>query len=523
MQALGERPSAACSVRPTLMVIDDDDELRGMLVSALNVHYDVLSYADARAAIEQLRAGALPDLILLDLRMPGMNGWEFRIEQKQEPRWASIPVIAISADTSPQAAAIDSQAYFSKPIALDVLLKSIGGLLHALEEERREARARALERLSSLGMMATGVAHEVNNPLLFLTGNLALAEEQCRELDKRLTGAEAHALSGIRQRLASANRGAERIADVVRGISEFATADTDEVVSVDVAHLIESTLQLVANEMRHVSRVERELPMLTITTNPGRLRQVFLNLIQRAVRGMRDLGGANHVLRVDVRADARDGVIISISDTGPGLPPQVLRRVFEPFSSVKTATVGMGLALAISRELVQSLGGTLEVDSQLSEGSTFRIILPSRMRNELAPSNPPHVAITPAPQSLRKRLLVIDDEPMICKLLETYLASDYDVVALTQPAVALMRLLGGERFDLIVCDMMMPGVTGMDLYERAVSNLPELGKRFIFMTGGAASEAARTFLTATRPPQLLKPFRRHELIEALEAQLSTKH
>jgi CheY-like chemotaxis protein len=510
------------------MIIDDDDHLRDAMVLMLEDRgYTVGAYAEAELALAQLKAGGHPDLILLDLMMPGMNGWEFRIQQKQQPEWADIPVIALSADRSPQAAAIDSHAYLAKPFEPRVLLGTVDDLLRTVERQRFEARTRELERLGSLGMMAAGIAHEINNPLAFMAGNLELAVKQCADLEVRLASAEAFSLVGIRQLLTRANRGTERIAAIVRGIALFATADTNELISVDLGQLIKSTLQLVANELRHIGRLERNIGLLPrLSTNPGKLAQVLLSLLLHAIHAMRDSGGRDHVLRVRAERHTdgeRDDVIVSISDTRRGLSPVRLRQMFEPLFSTKTHA---GIGLSGSHDLVEQLGGSLIVESRPEIGTTFHVILPLRA----SASMPPAAAYAPRLAQIawsktraRPRLLVIDDEPLLCKLLEMLLVNDYDVVALSQPDLALMRILDGEEFDLILCDVMMPDVTGIELYERAIAQRPEVTERFVFMTGGAFSEPEQSFLVSSRSPQLRKPFRQAELLETIEARLSTKH
>jgi CheY-like chemotaxis protein len=216
-------------------------------------------------------------------------------------------------------------------------------------------------------------------------------------------------------------------------------------------------------------------------------------------------------------------VIVSISDTRRGLSPVLLRQMFEPFFSTKTHA---GIGLSGSQDLVEQLGGSLVVESRPDVGTTFHVILPLRANASVPPSaaDAPRLAqIAWSTTRARPRLLVIDDEPLLCKLLEMLLVNDYDVVALSQPIAALMRILDGEEFDLILCDVMMPDVTGIELYDRAVAERPEIAERFVFMTGGAFSEPEQSFLVSSRSPQLRKPFRQAELLETIEARLSTKH
>ncbi len=162
--ALGER---------RLLLVEDDGELRSSLAELLrNDGYDVVDAANGSEALDYLKKSApTPDLILLDLMMPVKDGWQFRIEQKGDPSIASIPVLAMSADDTPKAAAIDAEAYITKPFLYETLCDTI----HHVIEEKRLAH---LDRMASLGTLAAGIAHEINNPLTYVIANLQLLEEE---------------------------------------------------------------------------------------------------------------------------------------------------------------------------------------------------------------------------------------------------------------------------------------------------------------------------------------------------------
>lgn len=500
-----------------IMIVEDDDDIREAVALLLEGHqYVVDARESALHALEGLRAGALPDVILLDLNMPGMDGWEFRVQQKRQPSWAGIPVVAFSADSSAKAAAIDAHAYLTKPVDPRILIQTLERLLSALEREQLHAREKELERLSSLGVLAAGIAHEVNDPLSFVLGNLQLAERKMLELEQRLSSADAFSLVGIRQVIARAKRGGERIAAVVGSVSTFARADTGELVAVDVRELMESTLQLASNEIRHAARLERKFePVPAILSNPSKLGRVFLNLILNAVHAIDASDPGDHLLRVSIRVGDNRDVVIAVSDTGPGIPPELMPRIFDPFFALRPVGASMGLGLSVTRELVTELNGTIEVASTLHKGTTFSVILPSRGLPPLdkRASGPPR-----GPRK-RPRVLVIDDEPLLCALLEEMLAIHYDVVVAASP-IAGLEQLQREHFDVILCDLMMPELTGMDLYERVAAEGTGKDERFIFVTGGAFSERARSFLATTRRPQVKKPFRQEDVVDAIESILA---
>lgn len=502
------------------MLIDDDDELREATAALLEREgYEVHRCTGAEEGLEHLRLGAAPDLILLDLMMPHMDGWEFRVEQKRDPRFSAIPVVAMSADRSAKAEAIDAYAYLRKPVSEIELLDTIGNLVQSLERERLDARTRELERLRALGALAAGIAHHVNNPLAFVLGSLELAQQQANDLGARLTGPDAFSMVGLNQVLARAQRGAERIASIVRGIAMFATADTEQVLAIDVNEVLESSIQVAVNELRHSARLERDYaPVPSVQGNPAKLGQVFLDLLLNAVRAIGEGTHREHVIRVGTSTGPGRTAVITISDTGRGLTPSLKARVFDPFFSTKSAGAGMSFGLFASREIIEDMGGRIEVESDVYRGSTYRVILPSGRPAAV----PRPSTVGASPDRKRPVVMVVDDEPIMCDLTEALLGSDYEVITFTDSRAALASMLQGS-FDVILCDLMMPGVSGIDVYERLTEERPDVAQKVVFMTGGAFTERARAFLAKTRRPQIRKPFRREELTDAIEAQLSPRH
>jgi CheY-like chemotaxis protein len=193
-----------------------------------------------------------------------------------------------------------------------------------------------------------------------------------------------------------------------------------------------------------------------------------------------------------------------VSDTGKGIPPEVLPRIFEPFFTTKPVGVGTGLGLSICHSYIQNMGGEIRVRSEVGRGTTFEVVLPA------APSEPSgsHHLVPAAGLSAptRGRLLVIDDEPLLIAALTRTLAPEHEVVAFTSARQALERVRAGERYALILCDLMMPEMTGMELHETLRTEVPEMAERMVFLTGGAFTEAARVFLENTHLPCLEKPF-----------------
>jgi CheY-like chemotaxis protein len=207
-----------------------------------------------------------------------------------------------------------------------------------------------------------------------------------------------------------------------------------------------------------------------------------------------------------------------VRDTGAGIPPHVINRIFEPFFTTKPVGVGTGLGLSICHGTITALGGTITVRSAPGEGSVFRVVIPAAelgRRRWVSRSTPP-----PAPRARRPRVLLVDDEPLIAGALQRALG-DYEVHVATSAQDALDRLLAGERFDVILCDLLMPGMTGMDLSDELARAYPSQGARMIFITGGAFTERARDFLERTSQPCLDKPFDLAQ-IRAVIAEMAAK-
>ncbi len=514
--------ASGASTAPSLLIVEDEVHVREALVELLGSKgYQVDSYADGRAALEGLREKSAPDLIVLDLMMPDMNGWEFRVEQRRDPAWAAIPVIVLTADSSAQASAMDADGYLKKPVEAQALLDTVERLLRSREQARQQVHSAEVDRMSALGVLAAGLAHEINNPLAFVIGNLELAHKRCLHLRGQLTGQALEAAQTLAFLMDQAQHGAQRIAAVVRGVSTFARPGMEQEVAMDVQDVLESSLQLVANEIRHQAVLERDYaPVPLVVGNPAKLGQVFLNLLINAVHAIGEGKASQHRIRVSTQLTQEEQVMINVADTGTGIAPELLSRIFDPFFSTKEVGAGMGLGLAISQRLVSSMGGSIKVESAPGQGTTFSVLLPKQAQVEPRIAPPPPTAPKAMPVARRARILVIDDEAMMCDLLRTVLEDDYEVTALSSSRTALEHLLSGASYDLILCDLMMPELTGMDLYAELMRKRPALVNRIVFMTGGAFTARASQFLDHIENPRLMKPFRAGELQRLIEQQLA---
>jgi signal transduction histidine kinase len=374
--------------------------------------------------------------------------------------------------------------------------------------EKAQAKLARTERLASVGILAAGVAHEVNNPLSYVIGNLDLI---ARELGNASEVGSDPKLRVIEERLRDARHGAERVRSIVRDLKVFSRVQDARPSAVDVRDALEAALQIAHNEIRHRARVTRHLlPVAAVWGEEGRIGQLFLNLVINAAQAIPDGDVEANEIGIVTRTRSDGWVEVEVSDTGVGIAPEVLARVFDPFFTTKPVGVGTGLGLSISHAIATDLGGRVEVESELGKGTTFRVLLP--------PAGKPVDAkavvsdAQPSEAKMRGNVLVIDDEPLILKVIKNVLGGEHDVTCEQSAAAALDRFRQGERFDVILCDLMMPQVTGIDLYDALLEIAPKQAQAMLFLTGGAFTARAQSFVDRVPNAVLEKPFNETTLV-----------
>ncbi|MEZ4229368.1 MAG: PAS domain S-box protein [Polyangiaceae bacterium] len=384
--------------------------------------------------------------------------------------------------------------------------------------ERRalEAQLRVSERMVSVGTLAAGVAHEINNPLAYVLANLEQAQQSLDGLSGRV---EATLLEELRDLVGEGHQGADRVRRIVRDLGTFSRSDDDVVGLVDVTQALESAIAMAQNEIRHRARLTRDfakdLPM--VSANEARLAQVFLNLLMNAAQALDDGRAETNEIRVRTRQRG-DEIIVEVSDTGPGIPNELRQRIFDPFFTTKPIGEGVGLGLSICHSIVNAYSGHVSIvdegegDPANRWGSTFRVHLPaSGALPKPAELPPPSLSRTRA-----ARILIVDDEPVVLKALKRIL-KQHEVHLAHSGKQALEHLLEKqEQFDVIICDMMMPEVSGLEVYQRLDAEAPDVALRMVFMTGGAFTPAAREFLALHRERWLEKPFDRARVLDLVQ-------
>ncbi len=371
-----------------------------------------------------------------------------------------------------------------------------------VEAERKlevlRAQLAVADRMASVGTLAAGVAHEINNPLTFLLANLAFAGERLRA-----AGPESAEAGRVREALDDAVDGARRVQEIVRDLRAFSRADDASCGPVGLSRVVEGALALAANELRHRARAVVDVAGAPpVLANEARVGQVLLNLVVNAAHAIPEGDVAGNEVRIGARAEG-DRVVVEVSDTGTGVPPEIRARIFEPFFTTKPVGEGTGLGLWVCRRIVAALGGTIELAPSRARGATFRLVLPRAPAGDAAPApHPPPRAPAPA---RRPRLLVVDDEPLVGRALQRALRGDADVEVEVSGAGALARIRRGERFDVVLSDVMMPELPGADFHAELQRFAPEVARSVVFMTGGAFSLREREFLAGIPNACLDKP------------------
>ncbi len=400
-----------------------------------------------------------------------------------------------------------------------LLATSFGGrpaivfMAHDITETRAlRAQIMQADRLASMGTLAAGVAHEVNNPLTWVQSSLAQARDELEVLlpnEPRLASA--------RNLLAEAQDGTTRVVKIVRDLKAFTRRDEQGPEQSELHEVVSRAATLAGHEIRHRAQLVldlRDTPDAAV--EPTQLGQVLLNLLINAAHAIRE--GAASENRITVRTREMPGrrLAVEVEDTGTGIAPESLPHLFEAYFTTKPVGVGTGLGLFICKRILAAYGGAIEVESQLGRGSTFRLVLPVAEGQLRVPASmPPAHAIRgreTASDARSLKILLCDDEPAVARALSRVLRG-HTLTSVRSGREALDAIRVQPDFDLVFCDLMMPEMTGIDLYRALV----ELGTfdtaRVIFMTGGAFTPDALSFLERVTNPVLDKPFETEEILE----------
>jgi PAS domain S-box-containing protein len=399
-------------------------------------------------------------------------------------------------------------ASFEGAPAVITIIRDVG------EQRRLQSRMLLADRLATVGTLAVGVAHEINNPLSWVVGNLGLLADEfdnqvrMREQPGHDPAAVASSRARVRELLGRAQEGTERVRRIVRDLVRFGRSDDGEGQPVDVHGLLDSAIEIADVQLRHRARLSRDYRSTHyVRGSEARLGQVFLNLLVNAAQAIEPGAPRQNYVSISTR-DLDDGrVEVAITDTGCGMPEHVAKRIFEPFFTTKPAGEGTGIGLAISNDIVASFGGEILVESEIGRGTTFRVRLRQAYDDESSSPSTRAVREDSGQRSRASsgmRVLIVDDEPLIREMVCDAL-SQHEVSAVATGREALAEILAKD-WDLILCDMILPELSGLDLYRELEQRRPEVLDKLVFMTGGEFSNKGPRLPSGSRVRRLEKPF-----------------
>ena len=423
----------ASASRGTVLIVDDSRSNLAFLSHLLSPHYDVLT-ADSGEIALQLAAGAQkPDLILLDVIMPGRNGYDVLGDLRENRATRDIPIIFVTGldatEEEEKGLGLGAVDYIAKPFRPPIILARVRthiDLKHARDQlanqnvhleaeltkrlqENQQVQIQLLqsEKLAAIGQLAAGIVHEINSPVGFVTSNLATLDAYRKDIFELLDAyavleescaPAAPALSKIRvlkkqkeidflrddisKSIAESRDGLCRVAGIVRDLKNFSRGERNDWQWSDLSSGLESTLNIIGNEIKYHCTLRKDYGDIPkVYCNPSQINQVLLNLLVNAAQAIPEQG------EIAIRSGQVDGkVFIAISDTGAGILAENLPRLFEPFFTTKPVGKGTGLGLSIAYGIVQKHKGHIEVESEVGKGTTFTMWLPVGSPDEAAAS-----------------------------------------------------------------------------------------------------------------------------------------
>jgi PAS domain S-box-containing protein len=373
-------------------------------------------------------------------------------------------------------------------------------------------RARATqERLATVGSLAAGVAHEINNPLAYVIANVQYALDGIGQLPAvpqpaadAVDAHDARERALIKEALYEANEGARRVQRIVADLKTLARQGDDRVEPIDVEHTLNWAIGVTMAEIRHRARLVKSFERVSpVRGDEMRLGQVFVNLLLNAAQAIGPGNALENEIVVNTRE--RDGrVVVEVLDSGMGIPEENLTKIFDPFFTTKPRGIGTGLGLSICHEIIASMRGQLTAENRPTRGAQFVVEMPalSAYQSQVALSQ--RHAKSSRPPVRSAHILIIDDESLAAKALGRMLRDHR--VEIADHAPTGMKMAIENHYDVIFCDLMMPEMSGMAVYASVLRENAKAAARMVFITGGTFTEEARAFAAHHAAHCLFKPF-----------------
>lgn len=434
-----------------------------------------------------------------------------------------IPFIIVSGEVGEDAAieALRSGAH-------DFVLKEeVKLLVPAIERELREAAMRrervemreqvmVADRVASVSLLAAGIAHEINNPLSAVVGNLDLALGTLQRLERE--AGRAVGFQDVVEEVRVARDAAAQIRNVANDLKLFARPNSEERVPLNVQRVVESSLRIAHNAISGRAQLKTKFAAVPlVTANESRLGQAFLNLILNVVQSIPEGHIEDNEISIETMRAPDGDVVVEVRDTGSGMTAEVQKSLFEPTFTTKPIGTGTGLGLAICERIIISLGGTIAVESKINVGTVFRVHL---IATDNSDEGVEVRETGDIPLAHRGAVLVIDDEPAVGILMQRILENNHAVTRTTSAIEALDWIADGRRYDVILCDLMMPDLNGMDFYAQLQRIAHDQAARVIFVTGGAFTTQARQFMNEVANDRIEKPFDIGDLSDIVDSHVA---
>jgi len=379
------------------------------------------------------------------------------------------------------------------------------GIARDVTDQRRvQSQLLQAEKMSAIGQLVGGMAHEINNPLASIMVNMELL------LGEATDASQLETLQAVKAET-------DRAAQIVRNLLTYVRRQGSERSAIDLRDPVRGALALRRNQLVHWRiAVEVELPEepVLVLGNTVNLQQVLMNLLTNAEHAIRGHRVDGHVwVRLTVVAGR---AVIAVDDDGPGVPPELLTRIFDPFYTTKPEGEGTGLGLSVSAGIVADHNGKISALPRPDGGARFLVELPLHAAQPLAaPVAPPRTVAGPAAPVRRGTILLIDDEPDIRRSISKFLTRSGWSVDLADSGAEGLRLLQSGHYQAVLCDLRMPGMSGHEFYRQLQAGSSPVIDRLIFMTGDVVSPEASRFLQEAARPVLSKPFSLTDLMEVL--------
>jgi signal transduction histidine kinase/ActR/RegA family two-component response regulator len=389
----------------------------------------------------------------------------------------------------------------------------------SLQEERARLNSELAhqDKLSALGVLAAGVSHEINNPCAAILSNMNVVRDQLESVLRRPRFQRGDVLEVLApdwiEAIGDCINAANRIHSIVRTLNVFSRkSESAPPVPIDINEEIKTVMRLIGKEVRFQAEFDMslnpDLPRITAPANT--ITQIVTNLVVNALQALENASLDSPRVWISTDYDD-DHVMLEIGDNGPGIAPDVLSRVFDPFFTTKPIGKGTGLGLSITQQLVRKIGGEIFAESDTGQGACFSVVIERQPFVEAA-ARAEHFL---PPQSDRLRVLLLDDDELILRSMQRSLAPHFECQAVARARAALQVLDADHEFDVVVSDVVMPEMNGLEFFSALEHTHPDLAMRTVFISGGITSEMLHSRVTDTGRPCLAKPVDVQELIRTI--------